>query len=133
MSIQGYLSLGETHSGNGGLCVVPGSHTSGTFPNSTVHYPDAVSLNLNPGDLVLFSGELYHATTACPPGETPVWTVLFTYRCWWVKQQYDIQSIVPEAWFKELKPNQKLIVGACSRVSSDIYDSSSSRKGYEGL
>jgi ectoine hydroxylase-related dioxygenase (phytanoyl-CoA dioxygenase family) len=133
MSMQGYLSLGSTHAGNGGLRVIPGSHTSGIFPNSSVDYPHAISLNLNPGDLVLFSSELHHATTACLPDETPVWTVLFTYRCWWVKQQSDIESMVPQAWFQELTPNQKLIVGACSRVSTSIYDSLSLRKGYECL
>jgi len=132
-ALQGYLSLGGTHAKNGGLRVVPGSHTSGTFPDSTADYPEALSLSLNPGDLVLFSSELHHATTACTPSEAPVWTVLFTYRCWWVKQQYDIESMVPRAWWQELTPNQKLIVGACSRVSSDIYGASSSRKGYESL
>ena len=132
-SLQGYLSLAATDAENGGLRVVPGSHTSGTFANSMADYPEALSLSLNPGDLVLFSSELYHATTACLPVKAPVWTVLFTYRCWWVKQQYDIESMVPNAWWQEMTPNQKLIVGSCSRVSADIYGSSSSRKGYESL
>jgi len=132
-SLQGYLSLGATHSENGGLQVVPGSHTSGTFPNSMADCPELLSLSLNSGDLVLFSSELHHATTACLPAQSPVWTILFTYRCWWVKKQYDIELMVPHAWWQELTPNQKLIAGACSRVSCDVYDSSSSRKGYEGL
>ena len=132
-SLQGYLSLGATYSSNGGLKVVPGSHTSGAFPNSAMDYPEAVSLCLNPGDLVLFSSELYHATSACLKDESPTWTILFTYRCWWVKQQYDIQSIVPKQWWQQMTPNQKLILGACSRVGDDIYGTLSSRKGYEGL
>ena len=132
-SLQGYLSLGATNIRNGGLQVIPGSHTSGTFANSKADCHGSVSLSLNPGDLVIFSSELHHATTACLPNEVPVWTILFTYRCWWVKQQYDIESMVPKSWFQELTPNQKLIVGACSRVSADIWGGSSSRQGYESL
>jgi hypothetical protein len=132
-SMQGYLSVGETHKGNGGLRVVPGSHATGEFPDITVDYPQAISLALEPGDLVLFSSQLHHATTACNDSYRPAWTILFTYRCWWVKQQYDLLSMVPSEWWQTLKPNQKLILGACSQVGSDIYGSASSRIGYESL
>ena len=36
-------------------------------------------------------------------------------------------------WMKELTQNQKLILGGCSRVSSDLYAAASLRKGYESL
>lgn len=132
-SLQGYLSLGPTHAGNGGLRVVPGSHASGVFPDYTKDYPEAVNLALDPGDLVLFSSQLHHATTACAEGQAPAWTILFTYRCWWVKQQYDIAAMVPKEWWTGLTPNQKLVLGACSQVNADIYGAASSRKGYDGL
>lgn len=132
-SMQCYLSVGATDAGNGGLRVVPGTHTSATFPDYTVDYPEALNLSLDPGDLVLFSSQLHHATTACPADRSPVWTVLFTYRCWWVKQQYDLSSMVPAEWWSTLAPNQKLVLGACSQVGADIYGAASSRKGYEAL
>ena len=130
-SMQCYLSVGASHAGNGGLRVVPGTHASATFPDYTVDYPEAVSLSLDPGDLVLFSSQLHHATTACPANQSPVWTILFTYRCWWVKQQYDLSAMVPADWWPTLSPNQRLILGACSQVGSDIYGAASSRTGYK--
>jgi hypothetical protein len=132
-SMQGYLSVGATSARNGGLQIMPGSHLTGKFPNSMANYPQALSLSLNQGDLVLFSSELWHATHECIIDEQPSWTILFSYRCWWVIQQYDIESMVPQSWFQELTKNQKLIIGSCSQVSDDIWGSSSSRKGYEFL
>ena len=132
-SMQCYLSVDATHAGNGGLRVVPGSHLSGVFPDCTKNHPNSLDLELAAGDMVIFSSQLHHATTACAGALMPSWTVLVTYRCWWVKQQYDIAKMVPQTWWSDLSPNQKLMLGDSSQVSADIYGSASSRKGYAVL
>lgn len=132
-SMQGFIPLKALSSENGGLRIRPGTHKTGVFPDSNKNYLDADDLVLGEGDLVLFDSQTHHATYECATNNPLAWTILFTYRCWWVKQQYDLFSMVPPEFMSELTPNQKLIMGGCSNVSADIYSSPSSRRGYEAF
>jgi hypothetical protein len=130
-SMQCYLATEDIGSLNGGLIVISGSHKSGEFQKKEpTKKNDTISLDLKTGDIVLFSSQLHHATSKLSEGAKPVWTVLFTYRCWWCKQQFDLLSLVEKNTFTTLSDNQKFILGAGSVPPSKINASSSSRVGY---
>ena len=88
-SVQGFLALDELSEKNGTLKLVPKTHTSGSYPNhKTTNESEVLNLSLNSGDLVLFDSRLHHAT-ATNNNHDHVWTILYTYRSWWVKPQFD--------------------------------------------
>ncbi len=127
-SMQTFLSLNKLDASNGALRVRPASHLSSEMPNSNLDYEDAVTLNTDPGDLIVFYSKLHHATEANNQ-DLPGWTILSTYRSWWLKQQFDIWGMVKDRYL-DLTSQQKLIMGGCSVPSLDPFDSSSSRRGY---
>lgn len=133
-SIQGFLAIEGLNHLNGGLIVIPGTHSSGTFPTKdSIDYGKAVTLNLEAGDLVLFSSQLHHATAAVADENLIGWSVLLTYRSWWCKQQFSLYSLVGSKEWANLTDNQKLLLGAASITPSEINASASARCGYENM
>ena len=127
-SMQCFLAINEINKKNGSLKVIPGSHLTERMPETSPCNKKEVTLNLNPGDLVIFYSKLHHATNAGGL-EQDSWTILFTYRSWWCKQQFDISTMV-DLNDEQLSKNQKLILGLNSRPSSDPFSSPSLRTGY---
>lgn len=128
-SMQGFMATEKISQTQGGLIVRPKSHLLTNYPDSKKNYEDAISLVLDSGDFVVFSSQLHHATNKNLMGHTP-WTILFTYRCWWCKPQFQLNRLIDENRFKQLSPNQKLILGEYSQPNNDIFSSSSARHGY---
>ena len=127
-SMQTFLSLDKLDELNGALKVRPSTHLFPDMPDSSKNYKDAISINTDPGDLIIFYSKLHHST-APNTNKKSGWTILTTYRSWWVKQQFDIWRMIGGK-YSDLRPNQKLMMGSCSLPSSDPFDSSSSRRGY---
>lgn len=132
-SYQAQLACSTRNANTGGLRVRPQSHMSGVMPDSSRDYKDAIDVPLNPGDLALFSSKLHHATYAAKSGFTPGWAINLTYRCWWVKPQFDFWRMLDDKQKRTLRPNQKLLLGACSIPSADVSSSPSMRTGYDDL
>jgi hypothetical protein len=133
-SIQGFLAVEPLNELNGGLIVIPGTHVTGTFPTKdTTNYDKAIALNLEAGDLVLFSSQLHHATASVTDENLPGWSVLLTYRSWWCKQQFSMYSLVDSKEWTNLSNNQKLLLGAASITPNQINASASARCGYENM
>jgi hypothetical protein len=132
-SMQGVLSLTSKSSKTGGLRVRPGSHLSNSFPDSSVDYCDAVDVDLDSGDMAIFSSQLHHGTHPTGEGYEPGWSFNLTYRAWWVKQQFDFCRMLGPKKLATLEPNQQLILGACSIPPAEPAASPSARLGYEGL
>lgn len=131
-SYQGFLGLNSVKKENGCLRVIPKSHFLNNIPDSKKNYESSVSLEIERGDLVIFSSQLHHATHEVRDNQYS-WSLLLTYRSWWCKQQFDFCKMIDPKIFKHLQPNQKLLLGACSKVPDTIFASPSSRQGYEVL
>jgi len=127
-SMQTLLALNKIDQTSGALRVRPGSHLRPEMPNSNLEYVDAITLSTDPGDLVVFYSKLHHATERNDKN-LPGWTILSTYRSWWLKPQFDIWGMVKDK-YTNLSLQQKLIMGAFSEPSTNPFDSSSSRRGY---
>jgi hypothetical protein len=132
-SYQGFLGLEAIDKNTGCLKVIPKSHYLSNMPDSKKNYMNAESLEIDKGDLILFSSKLHHATHETIKKNNPPWSFLLTYRSWWCKQQFDFCKMINSKIFRNLKPNQKLLLGACSQVPDSIYASPSARQGYEIL
>ncbi|MDT0593851.1 phytanoyl-CoA dioxygenase family protein [Glaciecola petra] len=131
-SMQGVLALSAKTKQTGGLRVRPGSHVLGQYPDSKKVYDDSISVDLKPGDFVLFDSQLHHATFASEVN-FPGWSFNLTYRAWWVKQQFDFCKMLGAKKLKSLTPQQQFLLGACTIPSSDPLSSPSMRGGYELL
>lgn len=133
-AMQGFLVISNININNGGLRVKPASHMGGVIPDSIDSFnndENIIDLLTNKGDFVLFSSQLHHATYASDIKN--LWTILFTYRCWWCKQQFALYELVNHNIYSILFDNQKLLLGAASVTPSNINASASSRVGYENL
>ncbi|WP_413458134.1 phytanoyl-CoA dioxygenase family protein [Herbaspirillum huttiense] len=130
-SLQCLLSVDKLDAENGALRVRPGSHLDDGMPDSKRDYDDSVTLETDPGDLIIFYSNLHHAT--CPNRSARRgWTLLLTYRAWWCKQQFDIWGMMKNK-AHHLTKQQQLLLGGCSVPSTDPYSSLSLRTGYEAL
>jgi len=130
--MQVFIALEEMNGCNGALCVVPKSHHSMQLPN--INYEsleNEIILDLKPGDIVIFDSRMWHRTRS-EKNSKGAWSILLTYRCWWLKQQFDLFALTKK-FHSLLSDNQKLILGGCSIPSVDIFSTSSMRRGYDFL
>lgn len=91
--ITAWLALGEEDARNGGLKVIPGSHTapltkdqfdeklffSAENPNNKGLIDQAIEINLAPGDVLFFHSKLLHCASRNHT-DTPKMALVFTYR-----------------------------------------------------
>jgi len=132
-SMQGVIALSKKDTQTGGLRVRPGSHIFDYFPDSSKEYEDAIDVNLEKGDMAIFSSQLHHATYESQKKENTGWSLNLTYRSWWCKQQFDLWLMIDKKNKIALNENQKLILGGCSLVPLEKGASPSSRNGYSVL
>lgn len=129
-SYQGQIALSDRVASTGGLRVVPASHLKDEYPDYTSNYENAIDVDLEAGDLILFSSQLHHATHSAASAEAPGWAFNLTYRCWWAKQQYDFWNMFDVKTLKNLSRSQQVLLGGSSQVSNDQDASPSLRTGY---
>lgn len=129
-SYQGQLALSARNSRTGGLKVRPKSHLEDCYPDPKDKFSDSVNVDLKPGDLILFSSQLHHATYDTADGEVAGWAFNLTYRCWWVKQQFDFWNMLAPETLGKLTSSQQVILGGASQVPRDPDASPSLRTGY---
>ena len=131
-SLQTMLSLDKLTSNNGCLIIRPFSHLSDIFPNITQNYNDGEHIETSPGDLIVFYSKLDHAT-ASNNSQQSSWSILNTYRSWWVKPQFDFHNMIKKEYINQITIEQYYMLGGCSIPSSNQISSASMRCGYERL
>lgn len=91
--VNSWTALGSEHQLNGGMKVIPGSHlwhvdAEGLddaqflkldYEGNQVQLAKAIYVNLNPGDVLLFSPYIFHAADRCKTNEIKC-SLVFTYR-----------------------------------------------------
>ena len=87
----------------GCLRVVPKSHFLPNMPDSKKENSNAINLEIDKGDIILFSSQLHHATHQTHQKYNPRWTYLLTYRSWWCKQQFDFCKMIDPNIFSNLR------------------------------
>lgn len=129
-SYQAQLALSPRMSNTGGLRVRPRTHLQNGFPSSIQDYSDAIDIELATGDLIIFSSQLHHATHAPTKIEEAGWAFNLTYRCWWVKPQFDFWRMLDNTLLRELTQSQQVLLGGASQIPTDPDASPSMRTGY---
>ena len=61
------------------------------------------------------------------------WALIATYCRWWVKQMFDIPGTLPPAFFADLTPPQKAVLGYCSIPHRTEADGVDMKRGYADL
>lgn len=129
-SVQGFLSLDKLSKENGTLTLFPKTHFTGTYPDkNSINSSKTITLNLEPGDFVLFDSRLHHKTEKNLSNDSP-WTILYTYRSWWVKPQFDFWRYFEnnKTCIEHLNPVERSILGECSYSPYDLRESTSVRR-----
>ena len=116
---------------NGCTIVVPGSHNAGEFVDQSA-LKDAIPIESEAGDVVLWDSRLWHGTTANRSGRTR-WSLIANWSRWWLKQGFNIPANVPQDIYARLTPSQKAILGYCSIPFDHESEGIDMKRGYDGL
>lgn len=129
-SIQGFLPLNRMDSSTGSFCLIPSSNKTGKYPDENmISESDFKELELKAGDLLLFDSRIHHSTSVKSTEYFP-WTLLYTYRCWWVKPGFDYWRYFTnnKSCLSNLESLDRVILGQSSEIPFDPRDSVSARK-----
>ena len=102
------------------------------------HLPDrsltdvAIELSCNPGDVIVWDSRLWHGALQNVTGADR-WSLVATFRPWFLKQNYDPVLGMPEELYAVLDDQQKALCGFLSRPPRDEKEKVSLKEGYEGL
>ena len=102
------------------------------------HLPDrsltdvAIELSCNPGDVIVWDSRLWHGALQNVTGADR-WSLVATFRPWFLKQNYDPVLGMPEELYAVLDDQQKALCGFLSRPPRDEKEKVSLKEDYEGL
>ena len=130
-SMQLVFSLNGQSADNGATIVVPGSHRVGHLPDRSLT-DVAIELSCNPGDVIVWDSRLWHGALQNVTGADR-WSLVATFRPWFLKQNYDPVLGMPEELYAVLDDQQKALCGFLSRPPRDEKEKVSLKEGYEGL
>lgn len=130
-SMQLVFSLNGQKSENGATILVPGSHKEGRFPDRSLTNL-ARELECNPGDVIIWDSRIWHGALPNKTGADR-WSLVATFRPWFLKQNYDPVLGMPEEIYSNLSDKQKAMCGFLSRPPSDEREKVSLKEGYEAL
>lgn len=130
-SMQLVFSLNGQNEDNGATIVVPGSHRVGALPNRELT-DLAQPLNCSAGDVIVWDSRLWHGALENRNGKDR-WSLVATFRPWFLKQNYDPVRGMPEELYAQLSSQQKALCGFLSLPPKDEREKVSLKEGYEAL
>ena len=116
---------------NGCTVVVPGSHHSGEYTTQEA-FVDAVPIESEVGDVVMWDSRLWHGTTENRSDATR-WAIVATFCRWWLKQHWQTTRSMPQEIFDTLAPREKAVLGFCSIPHFDESAGIDLKSSYEDL
>jgi len=116
---------------NGCTVVVPGSHHAGEYTTQD-SFADAVPIESDVGDVVMWDSRLWHGTTENRSGSTR-WAIVATFCRWWMKQHWQTTRSMPQEIFDTLAPREKAVLGFCSIPHFDESAGIDLKSGYDDL
>lgn len=116
---------------NGATVVVPKTHKSGEYATQE-SFADAISIESEVGDVVMWDSRLWHGTTANNTDGTR-WSIIATFCRWWMKQHWNIPMNLPQEIYEQLTDSQKAVMGFCSMSHNDETEGIDLKCGYDSL
>jgi len=129
--MQYSIILEDQSAKNGCTVVVPGSHKAGAYTTQDAR-KDAIALESEVGDVVVWDSRLWHGTTANETDGTR-WAIIATFCRWWCKQHWNIPQAMPQEIYDQLTPSQKAVLGFCSVPHLDEAHGIDLKCGYDDL
>ena len=129
-SMQVAFILDDQSESNGCTVVVPRSHQIGEFSDRS--FGDVVPIEARRGDVVVWDSRLWHGARANET-ETARWSLIATFRMWWLKQSMDIPRGLPEEIYAALSDEERSLLGYCSIPPTNEHQRISMKIGYEEL
>lgn len=129
--MQFSIILEDQNAENGCTVVVPGSHLSGQYTTQEA-FNEAVPIESQAGDVVIWDSRLWHGTTENRSGATR-WAIVATFCRWWMKQHWNITQNLPQEIYDQLTDSQRAILGFCSIPARDETTGIDLKCGYESL
>lgn len=117
--LQAGWALSDFVKGGGATCFVPGSHRTASFPANGEPYP-AVEVEAPAGSLMLFSGAVWHGSSAKYDAGTR-WGIFNRYSRWFMRPSFDIAACTPESVYASLDAEQRRILGFHYRAPRDEF------------
>ncbi len=108
-NLQFALALDHSNKKNGCTLCVPKSHRYNSYVKNISKYKKHY-FEMNPGDLLIFDGRLWHSALKNKSGQDR-WKFFFGYARWHIKQTYDYTKLIDKKILKNIKENEKLILG----------------------
>jgi Phytanoyl-CoA dioxygenase (PhyH) len=130
-SCQVAIVLEDQTRERGCTVVVPGSHRSDAYAEPAA-FADAVPIESQAGDVVIWDSRLWHGALGNSTGETR-WALIGTFVRWWVKQNFDVTGTLPEAVYAALTDDERAILGYCSMPPRDEYERTDIKSGHAQL
>ncbi|HEY9870825.1 MAG TPA: phytanoyl-CoA dioxygenase family protein [Candidatus Obscuribacterales bacterium] len=127
---QAAFFLEDSDIENGCTVVVPGSHRSGQFID--MQLAKVTPIPAKAGDVLMWDSRIWHGANANTNGQSR-WSMIATFSCWWVKQRVDMTRGLPEAIYRELTDQQKILLGYCSIPPLNEHERLNFKCGYEAL
>ena len=116
---------------NGCTLVVPKSHLSDSYASAD-NLKDAIALESNAGDIVIWDSRLWHGAHANKSGNTR-WALIGTFSRWWIKQNYQITKTLDQSIYEQLDDSQKAVMGYVSLPPVNENQRIDVKAGYEAL
>lgn len=129
--VQAALFIEASNERNGCTLVVPGSHLSGAYAPQGEN-ANAVKLEAEPGDLIIWDSRIWHATTS-NSSESSRWALIATFTRWYFKQGYDYPKSLNKETYQRLSLEEKIVLGFCSSVPSDEFEKTEVKGGIQSL
>ena len=129
--VQWALALQPSTATTGATVVVTGSHDSGEWADPAAHGRAEV-VELDPGDVLVWDGRLWHGTTE-NASDADRWLVVATFCRWWMKQAWDIPGTLPTETYERLTPSQRAVMGFCSVPFPDETAGIDFRRGHDAV
>jgi hypothetical protein len=130
-SMQIVFSLNGQNAENGATIIVPGSHNAGNYPDRDLT-DKAQSLECAPGSAIIWDSRVWHGAAENRNG-LDRWSLVATFRPWFLKQNFDPARGTPEAIYAKMNDQQKALMGFLSRPPKDESEKISLKEGFEGL
>jgi ectoine hydroxylase-related dioxygenase (phytanoyl-CoA dioxygenase family) len=108
-NLQFALAINKSQKSNGCTLCVPKSHIFEHYVKNISKYKK-IFFEMKPGDLLIYDGRLWHSALHNKSTEDR-WKFFFGYARWHIKQTYDYTKLIDKELLKNLKKNEKLILG----------------------
>lgn len=117
--LQAGWALNDFARGAGATCFVAGSHRTASFPENGKSYP-AVEVEAPAGSLMLFSGAVWHGSSAKSDAGAR-WGIFNRYSRWFMRPSFDIAACTPRHVYDRLDDAQRRILGFHYRAPKDEF------------